>query len=92
MPHPISADAEGAHLGRRVLLRGSGRGQKFSFIILLDYSTIGNMCFVCGCVLCVGVFLYVFSVWGCGLVRVGWRGGGGGGNLGALEDSTWGEC
>lgn len=61
MPHPISADAEGAHLGRRVLLRGSGRGQKFSFIILLDYSTISNMCFVCGCVFicvfCLGLWL-----------------------------------
>ena len=36
-------------------------GQKFSFIILLDYSTISNMCFVCGCVFicvfCLGLWL-----------------------------------
>ena len=68
-------------------LRG---GQRFSFIILLDYSTISNRCFVSGCVFVCVFCLRVVAWWGW-MERE--RGGSLGGNSGggALEDSTWGE-
>ena len=56
-------------------------GLEFPSIILLDYSTMVDRCFVSGCVfICV-----LFS--GCGLGGVG----GGSGGRGRREDSTWGE-
>ena len=42
-------------------LRG---GQRFSFIILLDYSTISNRCFVSGCVFVCVFCLRVVAWWG----------------------------